>query len=235
MMANCSDNAYVIKYTDRSKGTITIAKSSLVTDLVDIALVGKSRLDYGEVFNENVLHLLENFACPASPDDADAPDTAVAFGTLLSNPVDGQKWFNSTSKRLYIYNGNAQEWVPQSKLGDVAANSGIIAHGAFIPRPIGMDGYTYTYQECSFTVSQHSSARVGGGILDNPPNTEIDYVRCNVSPAGQVTMQFRFKGESTLRDGYANYHIVGIRGETDVITISTTPYPVPTPSPTPSA
>lgn len=230
-MANCSDNVYVIKYTDKSKGTITITKSSLITDLVDIALVGKSRLDYGEVFNENILHLLENFACPASEEDADAPDTVTAFGTILSNPIDGQKWFNSTSKRLYVYNGTEDIWVPYANQTDVAGNSGIIAHGSYLPRPVAMNGYVFPYSECSFVVSQHSSRSVAeDGYL--PVNTEIDYLRCFVGSDGLVTVQFRYRGESAIRAGYANYQIIGIRGETNTpVVITVTPYPIPSPTP----
>ena len=60
-MINCSDNTYYIYYTDASSGAIAIpiAKSSLIQD-IDVTLVGKTRLEYGEVFNENMLHLLEH-------------------------------------------------------------------------------------------------------------------------------------------------------------------------------
>ena len=232
-MANCSDNVYVIKYTDKSKGTITITKSSLVTNLVDIALVGKSRLDYGEIFNENMLHLLENFACPARSNNIDAPDTDIAFGNLLSSPVNGQKWFNSTNERLYIYNLNQELWIPLANSNDVAGNSGVIAHGEFLPRPVGRDGYVFPYSECNFVVSQHSGASSGDSSA--PPSTEFDYVRCFVSANGQVTMQFRYVGESTLRNGYANYQIIGIRGESNTPLITVTPYPIPEITPTPTA
>lgn len=233
MMANCSDNVYVIKYTDKSKGTITIAKSSLVTNMVDIALVGKSRLDYGEAFNESMLHLLENFACPSLPGQRDTPDTLYAFGTLLVNPVTGQKWFNTTTKRLYIYDGDSivPRWIPLARQGDVAGNSGIIAHGEFIPRPTTIDGYVFPYYECSFTVSQHSNRSIASDTY-LPTNTEIDYVKCFVAQNGQVTMQFRYRGESSLRSGYANYQIIGIRDEVnDGPVLEVTPYPVPAATP----
>lgn len=231
-MANCADNVYVIKYTDSSKGTITIMKSALITNLVDVALVGKSRRDYGEVFNESLLHLLENFACPASVSDINKPDTTVAFGTLLNNPIDGQRWFNSTNKRMYIYDGKAitPHWIPLSKLADVSGNSGIIAHGEFLPRPIGKDGYVFPYSECSFVVSQHSNRSVASDTY-LPTSTEMDYVQCSVGTNGKVTMQFRFRGESALRSGYANYQIIGIRGSTNTPVISVTPLPIPSPTP----
>lgn len=233
-MANCSDNVYVIKYTDKSKGTISISKSALVSDLVDITLVGKSRLDYGEVFNENMLHLLENFACPASAGNVDAPDTLVAFGTLLRNPIDGQKWFNSTNKRLYVYNSTELAWKPLGAQGDVVGNSGVIAHGSYIPRPVSPEGYVFPYSECSFVVSQHSGQSVStDGVL--PTDTEIDYMQCFVSSDGQVTMQFRYRGESSLRNGYVNYKILGIRNESNAPFVQVTPYPIPDPTPNISA
>lgn len=231
-MANCADNLYVINYTDRSKGTITITKSSLVTDLVDIALVGKSRLDYGEIFNENLLHLLENFSCPESSTTPGTPDLAVAFGTLLGNPVEGQKWYNSTEKRQYIYTNDA--WEPQGKTSDVAGNSGIAAHGTYIPRPVGVDGYVFSYDECSFTVSPHSYRSIASDTYF-PSNTEVDYMRCFADTNGLITMQFRYRGESALRDGYANYSIVGVRGSTADTVVAVTPYPVPSPTPGVSA
>lgn len=224
-MANCSDNAYVIKYTDKSKGTITITKSALVTNLIDIALVGKSRLEYGEIFNENLLHLLENFACPQDPNDPNKPDLTVAFGELLLRPVQGQKWYNSTQKRLFVYNGDS--WIPLARAGDVAGNSGVAAHGTFIPRPIGSDGYVFPYEECSFSVSPHSYK----SVTDSAPLAEVDYMRCYAQPNGQIVMQFRFRGENELREGYANYQIIGIRGESNISGPSVTPYPVPSPSP----
>lgn len=229
-MANCSDNVYVIKYTDKSKGTITITKSSLVTNVVDIALVGKSRLDYGEIFNENMLHLLENFACPqAAGGGAPTPDLAVAFGTLLSNPILGQKWYNSTNQRLYVFTTSG--WAATARGPDVAGNSGILAHGLPMPRPVAADGYVFPYSECSFSVSPfaYKSSNSGDGLV--PSQTEVDYMSCYANPDGTVFMRFRYRGESSLRSGYVNYAIIGIRGSIADAAPIQTPYPVPDPTP----
>lgn len=48
-MINCSDNTYVIFYTDTASGAISIPKSALDQETLDIALVGKTRLEYGEM------------------------------------------------------------------------------------------------------------------------------------------------------------------------------------------
>lgn len=231
-MANCADNVYVIKYTDTAKGTITITKSSLVTNLIDIALVGKSRLDYGEAFNENVLHLLENFSAPELSGSPGNPDTSVTFGTLLTNPVQGQKWWNSTVKRLFVFSDGV--WLAQARGSDVAGNWGTISNGGFIPRPVGSDGYVFPYNECSFVVSPHSYTSTAGSS-NLPSDIEVDYMRCFVEANGKVTMEFRYRGESSLRSGYANYQIIGIRGEANAAFMAVTPYAVPAPTPGVSA
>ena len=153
-MANCSDNRYLIKNTDANLTSTVVQKAALITDEVDIALVGKRRLEYGEIFDENVLHLLENFACPSDAGDDDAPDTAVAFGLLLENPSIGQVWFNSTNDRAYVYDGTV--WVPLGKHDDVNGNYGTINDGQTIPLPVSPNGTIFTYDECSWIVTPRS-------------------------------------------------------------------------------
>lgn len=245
-MANCSDNTYVIRYTDSQKGTISIGKSALITDELDIALVGKTRLEYGQIFNENVLHLLEKFACPEDAINRGTPDFDVAYGELLERPIEGQIWYNSTQNRPYVYDG--VNWLPLGTLDDVGGNHGVIAHGLPLPRPVSpVTGYEFTYAECSWTVS--------------PFNTEgeVDYMRCLSDPATSVvTMEYRVAGEADLQPGYVNYQIIGIRGNNNLgivqnpapvpaqsnpptPTVTSTPAPsvdagspVPTPTPTPT-
>ena len=101
-MINCSDNTYYIYYTDASTGAIAIpiAKSSLDQTTIDIALVGKTRLEYGGIFNENLLHLLESFASESA--DRLTPDQTKTYLQLLDNPVVGQFWYNKTHESLNV-------------------------------------------------------------------------------------------------------------------------------------
>ena len=64
------------------------------TTSTDLTFVGRTR-EYGEIYNENVLHLLENFD---SPEVADTQSQSIyhAVPAYLINPVNGQTWFNST-------------------------------------------------------------------------------------------------------------------------------------------
>lgn len=56
----------------------------------DLTLIGKNAASYGTYYNENLVHLLENFANSASP----------------SNPIVGQLWFDTSQGRLKVYDGN---------------------------------------------------------------------------------------------------------------------------------
>ena len=85
--------AYTI---DRYNGTtLTVVEDGTVDQTSDIKLVGKNYAGYGEIQNENFLHLLENFA------SANAP----------ARPVEGQLWYDTTENidQLKIYDGT--NWV----------------------------------------------------------------------------------------------------------------------------
>lgn len=207
-MANCSDNTYVVKHTDNRKDNIVIQKSALITDEYDIAFVGKTRLEYGEIFNENVLHILENFSCPQDGAN-ETPDFAVAYGLLLENPTEGQVWYNSTAELPYVYDGT--NWLPMAGRDDVAGNYGVISDGEQIPLPVSSTGYVFSYDECSWIVSP----------FHYPSN--IDFMECFTDDSGNVTMKYRVTGEGTLTSGMANYQIIAIRNNDSLGAVPTPP------------
>lgn len=228
-MANCADNSYVIYYTNLDEGTIQIQKSALILDELDIALIGKTRLEYGEIFNENLLHVLEHFACPEQPGNPGHPDLTKAFANLLEHPTVGQIWYNKTQNRPFVYT-TLGTWRALGSINEVGGNSGVIAHGQFLPLPISQDGYNFSLAECAWTVSPF-----------NIPS-EIDFIHCFSDPIAKVTMQYRFEGQLGLNDGFVNYQIIGIRNNTNLGTIdcqseqapTSTPISTVTPTPTPT-
>jgi hypothetical protein len=221
MTTSCNTNAYVIRFTDPANGTITVGKNALITDKADIAFPGKSRLEYGKIFNENIVHILENFACPEDTSNPGNPNLDIAHAELLERPVYGQFWYNSTNSRIYFWDNS--RWVPLSRMDDIAGNSGVIASGQNIPLPISdVTGYQFSADECVFFVSPF--------YFQN----EIDYFICTVDNNGLVTSQYRLLGQSDMIDGCANYIVLGIRNNVDIGTVGCTIVPPSTPSPTPS-
>jgi hypothetical protein len=75
---------------DRYNGTfLTSVADGTIDSTTDLRFVGRNYSGYGEVQNENFLHLLENFANTVAP----------------SRPISGQVWYDSGTKKLKFYDG----------------------------------------------------------------------------------------------------------------------------------
>jgi hypothetical protein len=76
---------------DKFNGTFFVSVEDGTIDTTsDLRFVGKNYAGYGEVQNENFLHLLENFANTTEP----------------PKKVIGQVWYDSANKKLKFYDGN---------------------------------------------------------------------------------------------------------------------------------
>lgn len=75
-------------------GTVDISTS--------LSLVGRNYSGYGEIFNENFVFLLENFANETAP----------------SRPLTGQVWYDTDTEVLRIYNGTEWGVVGAAELSD---------------------------------------------------------------------------------------------------------------------
>lgn len=227
---------YTVNFTDLNKLPITVAEGDKDTTSTDVALFGRVRLEYGQELNEDLLHLLEHFAAPELPGstfNVSAPDSSDGtYDGILSRPIAGQLWFNSTRTKFYYYDG--LKWLPLANRGEYAANWGIIADGLAMPRPVDpVTGYVFPYSECIFSVSPSNFSG------------KFDYMVCTTDPAtGIVNMKYRLVGSTSLTSSVANYCIIGIRGNTNhgaavptpsMPNVTPTPTPTRTASPTPNA
>jgi len=91
--------SYQLNKTDGSI-LVDLIDGKIDTSSTNLALVGRGYRGYGEVFNENFIKLLENFANTAAP----------------SNPLAGQIWWDTATDKLKIYTGtqwksNAEPYV----------------------------------------------------------------------------------------------------------------------------
>lgn len=79
-------------YVNKTDGTaIYVLDGTKDTTSTSLTLIGRLATNYGEIQNENVLHLLENFA----------------LGTSPAHPITGQLWYDTTTQNLKVYNPDA--------------------------------------------------------------------------------------------------------------------------------
>ena len=79
--------AYTINKFD---GTLlSSVDDGTIDQSTSLRFVGKNYAGYGEIQNENFLHLLESFASSNSP----------------ARPISGQLWFDAGTNKLKFYDG----------------------------------------------------------------------------------------------------------------------------------
>lgn len=75
---------------NRYNGTLaTVVEDGTVDNTLDIKLIGRNYAGYGEVQNENMVHMLEHFASPTEP----------------PKRIPGQVWYDSGNKKLKFFDG----------------------------------------------------------------------------------------------------------------------------------
>jgi len=90
---------------DRYNGTFLVSVDDGTIDTTtDLRFVGKNYAGYGEVQNENFLHLLENFSNTTQPPKS----------------LSGQIWFDSGTKKLRFYDGIRYRTASGAEVGPTA-------------------------------------------------------------------------------------------------------------------
>jgi hypothetical protein len=151
--------AYQINKTD---GTIvaTVADGQIDDRSTDITLIGKNYSGFGEIFNENLVKILENFAESTQPD----------------HPLRGQIWFDSSQSKLKVYNGIS--FVPVSSATISSAQPSTLAIGDLWYDDVGkqlffFDGASAILLAPSYSSSQSLSGLRVDTILDTLNQTRV--------------------------------------------------------------
>lgn len=94
---------------------INKSDGSILTDLndgvidnttTDLSLIGRNYAGFGEILNENLVKLLENFASTSAPENA----------------LRGQLWYDNSENRLKVYDGETFVSASGNIVGNVASN-----------------------------------------------------------------------------------------------------------------
>jgi hypothetical protein len=151
--------AYQINKTD---GTIvaTVADGQIDDRSTAITLIGKNYSGFGEIFNENLIQLLENFADSTPPD----------------NPIRGQIWFDSSQSKLKVYNG--LDFVPVSSATISSSQPSTLATGDLWYDNVRQQLFFFDGTSAILMAPSYSSAQSRSGlqvdtILDTLNQTRV--------------------------------------------------------------
>lgn len=87
---------------DKYNGTFLVSvEDGTIDTTTDIKLVGRNYSGYGEVQNENFLHLLESFSNSVEPE----------------KPIQGQVWFDTNNLKLKFYDGRRFRTASGAEIG----------------------------------------------------------------------------------------------------------------------
>jgi hypothetical protein len=112
---------------DKFNGTFLVSvEDGTIDTTTDLRFVGKNYAGYGEVQNENFLHLLENFSNTTAPPKV----------------VTGQIWFDSSNKKLKYYDGSKFKIAGGAEVSATAPSG--LANGDFWWDSAAKQLYTYT-------------------------------------------------------------------------------------------
>lgn len=84
-----ASKTYTINWSDDTlKQPFSVGADAKDTKTTSLTLIGVGAMDWGKEYQENLVHLLENFASNSKPPDS---------------PTAGQTWFNSAENVLKVY------------------------------------------------------------------------------------------------------------------------------------
>lgn len=157
--------AYDIKKTDGS--TLVVIPNNTVVPpgtVLDLTLYGKGKLDYGKRWNENFVHLTENFANTTEP----------------ASPIEGQLWFDQSGNELKVRVGAAWSTLVTSGAG---ASTFVNVVGDAMTGDLDMTGNDILNVGNlgvgtinGFSISSHASRHEAGGSDQVDHNNLTGYV-----------------------------------------------------------
>lgn len=181
---------------NRQNGSVltTVADGTIDTT-TDLTLIGKNYSGYGELFNENLVKLLENFS----------------NGTQPSSPISGQLWWDSTNNILKVYTGAAFKVIGGSTSSTTqpsSAASGDLWFDSTNQQLYVYNGSSWVLVGPSFTSITGQSGALVSTIADNLGSNHVvvrlfvnDTIVATVSKDATFTPQTAISGFATIGPG----------------------------------
>lgn len=182
---NISDGTVLAVVND---GTINSSSSS-------ITLIGKNYSGYGEIYNENIVHVMENFANATAP----------------ANPLQGQCWWDKTNTLLKVYNGTSWKVISSSTAQATAPTGPVVGDlwwDTANDQLKAYNGSTWIIVGPGFTSVAGTSGAIVETITDTLSNPHVvikEYVANTVvsivSKDATFTPQTAIAGFTTIKPG----------------------------------
>jgi hypothetical protein len=136
---------------------ITTVEDGTIDSTTDLRFIGKNYAGYGEVQNENFLHLMENFANSTQPPKA----------------VVGQVWYDTTNKKLRFFDGNDFKFANGATVAETAPSG--LSVGEFWWDRNAQQLYTYTGTEFVL-VGPEASPELGTSLVSSFVIRDVDNI-----------------------------------------------------------
>jgi len=182
----------------KSDGTVltTIADGQINTTSTSIGLPGRNYAGYGQTLDENMVHMLENFASTEPP----------------PNPLRGQLWYNTNNQTLYVCPEDG-ETVANAWFALASTSSGATTFGSVtVTGNLASNNATITNNlsaaniACE-TISVSTSATIESAVivsLDVGSFETQTITTGSSSVAGTITGTWTLTAGSTLNATYAD-------------------------------
>jgi hypothetical protein len=173
---------------------ITSVQDGTIDTSTDLRFVGKNYAGYGEIQNENFLHLMENFANTTPP----------------PKPVLGQIWYDSASKKIKFWDGSKFKIAAGAEVSSVQPTG--LSAGEFWFDSAAKQLYAYTGTEFVLVGPDTSpdlgaSAAVSLTIKDTLGNnhTVVQIIANNVTVAVVSNEEFTVDPTSATPEFYTGF------------------------------
>ena len=209
---------YTINLTDGSV-LVSVADGTVDTDSTSVTLIGRNFSGFGDQFNENIVHVLENFNNTTSP----------------SNPITGQLWYDRTNEAIKVYNGSAFKIPPgatPSSTQPTEVADGDLWFDSANSQLRVYDGSSFVLVGPNFTTVTGVTGQVIDTVSDGTSNHVIikelvsGTVVAIISKDASFVPNPSIAGFSTINPGYnvaSNISDIGFAGGTFINTTLTSP------------